>query len=85
MLGFLTLASSERAGFSDGKEAFYGRADRVCSEAGLVGHIGDRSDPQARHQRADVLPVEEAVHGTRHRRVASAPAAHAGAEVQPCS
>jgi hypothetical protein len=34
MLGFLTLASPERVGFSDGKEALYGRANRVCFEAG---------------------------------------------------
>jgi hypothetical protein len=34
MLGFLTLASPERVGFLDGKEALYGRADRVCFEAG---------------------------------------------------
>ncbi len=34
MLGFLTLASPERVGFSDGKEALYGRADRVRFEAG---------------------------------------------------
>jgi hypothetical protein len=34
MLGFLPLTSPERVGFSDGKEALYGRADCVCFEAG---------------------------------------------------
>jgi hypothetical protein len=34
MLGFLPLTSPERVGFLDGKEALYGRANRVCFEAG---------------------------------------------------
>jgi putative transposase len=40
MLGFLTLASPARAGFSDGKEALYGRADGVCVEAGRQAESG---------------------------------------------
>jgi hypothetical protein len=34
MVGFLTLASPERVGFSDGKEALFGGADRVRATAG---------------------------------------------------
>lgn len=31
---FFALASPVRVGFSDGQEAIFGRADRVCIEAG---------------------------------------------------
>jgi len=34
MLGFLRLTSPEKVGFSDGKEAVFGGADRVRAAAG---------------------------------------------------